>query len=132
LVTFDLSAVPLAQRTNIVMASIDAAGQILTATKTQQILIDADHYESVKSKNVAAEVAAVKQHLADLTVIVSVDPFDAKDVNSLAISRSYEYGHTLRLNKAIFDRHLEDFAFARYISLQSASVKHYYECFLLI
>ena len=114
------------------MASIDAAGQILTATKTQQILIDADHYESVKSKNVAAEVAAVKQHLADLTVIVSVDPFDAKDVNSLAISRSYEYGHTLRLNKAIFDRHLEDFAFARYISLQSASVKHYYECFLLI
>jgi hypothetical protein len=81
----------------------------------QEILIPADHYDSDTMGTIDAEVALVKEHLAALTLQVRVEPFDKpSEQASLAISQSFENGHTLRYNQYIFARDLVEGQFTRF------------------
>jgi hypothetical protein len=117
LVNFDLNLVPLAQRTNVLLASLDAAGQIFAARRTQEIMIPVDHYENDEGNNVEEEVDAVKKHLTELTIRVTVENFNkTSEQASLGISQSFESEpilHTLRFNGYIFSKDLIDGNFVR-------------------
>lgn len=81
----------------------------------QEILIPADHYDDDASGIIEDEVGMVKKHLASLTLRVTVEPFDKpSEQASLAISQSFEDGHTLRFNQYIFARDLVEADFTRF------------------
>lgn len=102
---FDISKIAPEDRTNIVLASIDATEQLLACPEVQKLLIPMDHFDDDPSADIEEELAKVVQHLKDFTILVTVEQFSKDaEVSSFGISQAFEQGFTMRLNANIFSR----------------------------
>ena len=107
LINFDLSEVEENNKTSVLLASIDAAEQLLACSAVQELLIPADHFDDSPSDDIARELELVRSHLKQLTIKVIVDAFVApREMSSLGISQAFEKGFIMRLNAHIFSRQL--------------------------
>lgn len=123
LVQFDLSKVSVKDRTNVLLASLDATEQLLACEAAQKLYIPFDHFVDDPSKNDAEELELVRRHLRGLTIEVLVEPFERAETASFATTQAFPNVDAegkvmgelfvMRFNSRIYSRDLTGLPFQR-------------------
>jgi hypothetical protein len=120
---FDTSSIANDHLGNILLASIDAARQLLACETIQRLLIPVAHFDDEPSKNVKKELAKVAKHMEKMVIPLDVEPLtDRKEVGSLGVSQAFEKGFLTRLNANAFSRDLQHIPFQRFVLVPFNSV----------